>query len=250
MDLLAGKMLGFILVLTRVGAFFSVSPVFSWQAIPMKVKMSMAILTSIFFSSITSSTLNSENLDIIEVTLMIANEAIYGLSLGLIASMLFSVVKLAARIVERQMGLSMAQVLDPLSGESGQPLGMIMEIIFVLLFLSANGHHMLLLTISKSYDVFAIGSIPTIEVLLDGVIAAGSTMLVLGLKMSAPIFGAFLLMMVVLAIMARAAPEANILFLSLPLRVGLGLLMVAVFLPFISNFVAELTKFMDKLLPI
>ncbi|MHC4216798.1 MAG: flagellar biosynthetic protein FliR, partial [Planctomycetota bacterium] len=63
MDLLAGKMLGFILVLTRIGAFFSVSPVFSWQAIPMKVKMSMAILASIFFSSITTSALNSENLD-------------------------------------------------------------------------------------------------------------------------------------------------------------------------------------------
>ena len=250
MDLLAGKMLGFILVLTRIGAFFSISPVFSWQAIPMKIKISMAIMMSIFFSLINNCTLNSQDMDIIEVTLMIANEAIYGLSLGLIASMLFSVVKLAARIVERQMGLSMAQVLDPLSGESGQPLGMLMEMIFVLLFLSANGHHMFLITISKSYDVFAIGSTPTIALLFEGIVAAGSTMLVLALKMSAPIFAAFLLMMVVLAIMARAAPEANILFLSLPLRVGLGLFMVAVFLPFIGNFVAEFTKFMDKLLPI
>ena len=243
-------MLGFMLVLTRIGAFFSISPVFSWQAIPMKIKMSMAVLTSIFFSSINSCTLSAGDLDVIEITLMMANEAIYGLSLGLVASMLFAVVKLAARIVERQMGLSMAQVLDPLSGESGQPLGMIMEIIFVLLFLSANGHHIFLFTISKSYDVFAIGSTPTIAVLLEGIITAGSTMMMLALKMSAPIFAAFLLMMVVLAIMARAAPEANILFLSLPLRVGLGLLMVGTFLPFISNFIAEFTKFMDKLLPI
>jgi len=45
-------------------------------------------------------------------------------------------------------------------------------------------------------------------------------------------------------------PEMNILFISLPLRVGLGLLMVAIFMPFISSFVAEFAKLMGKLLPL
>ena len=250
MDMLAGKILGFLLVMTRVGAFFSVSPVFSWQAIPVQIKVSVAIIISIFFSVINVCPLNSEDVGAIQVCLMMANEAIYGLALGLIASMLFTVVKIGGRIIERQMGLSMASVLDPLSGDNGQPLGLLMEMIFILLLLSANGHHMFLLTISKSYDVFAIGTIPTIDVLLKSIMIAGSTMLTLGLKLSAPILGAFLLMMVVLAIMARAAPEANILFLSLPLRVGLGLMMVAIFIPFISGFIAEFSKWMDRLLPL
>jgi hypothetical protein len=43
---------------------------------------------------------------------------------------------------------------------------------------------------------------------------------------------AFLLLMVILAVLARIVPEMNILFISLPLRVGLGLLMAAAFLPF------------------
>jgi flagellar biosynthetic protein FliR len=125
-----------------------------------------------------------------------------------------------------------------------------MEMIFILLFLSANGHHLLLMTISRSYEAFPVGSIPGIERLTEGIITAGGTMLLLGLKMSAPILAAFLLMMVVLAILARIAPETNVLFLSLPIRVGLGLLMVGIFLPFINNFIKEFAQWMDRLIPV
>jgi flagellar biosynthetic protein FliR len=71
-----------------------------------------------------------------------------------------------------------------------------------------------------------------------------------GLKMAAPILAAFLLLMVVLAVLARMVPEMNILFISLPLRVGLGLLMVVAFLPFINTFVGEFADLMGKLLPV
>ncbi len=74
-------------------------------------------------------------------------------------------------------------------------------------------------------------------------------MLIAGLKLAAPILAAFLLLMVVLAVLARIVPEMNILFISLPLRVGLGLLMVTIFLPFINAFVAEFADWMGKLLP-
>jgi flagellar biosynthetic protein FliR len=121
---------------------------------------------------------------------------------------------------------------------------------FIILFLSANGHHLFLLIISKSYEAFPAGSMPTIPILADGVIKAGSTMLMAGLKLSAPILAAFLVLMVVLAVLARMVPEMNILFISLPLRVGLGLLMVAAFVPFINTFVSEFSDLMGKLLPV
>ncbi len=250
MELLAGKMLGFILVLTRIGAFFGTSPVFSWQAIPLKVKLALAILASIFFSNLMGCPVSSEDISLMSIGLMMANEIVYGLCLGFVATMIFSTVKLSARIIERQMGLSMAQVLDPLSGDSGQPLGMLMEMIFIFLFLSANGHQLILLKIYKSYESFKIGTVPDIAQLVEGIIVAVSTMLVLGLKMSAPILASFLLLMVILAILARIAPEMNILFLSLPIRVGLGLLMVGIFLPFVNNFIKEFAQWMDKLIPV
>lgn len=249
MDLLTEKLIGFMLVLTRVGAFFAASPVFSWQSIPNRIKLTMAIFIAIFISSINPCPATSET-SALELGLMMANEVVYGLALGLVAILLFSTVKLGARLIEREMGMAMASILDPLSGEQGQPLGMLIEMIFILLFLSANGHHILLMSISKSYEIFHIGTIPTIEKLLEGILSATSTMLLMGLKLSAPIMATFLLMMVVLGFLARIAPEVNILFLSMPLRVGLGLFMVGIFLPFIKNFIKEFARLMEEIMPL
>ena len=250
MALMIEKLLGFMMVLTRISAFFLVIPVFGWKSIPVRIKVAMTVLLTIFFSMITPISVNAGQISSTEAVLLMANEATYGLALGLIATFVFAAVKFSGRIIERQMGLAMAQILDPLTGERAQPLGSLLEMIFIMLFLSANGHHLFLLIISRSYDSFPAGSIPTIPVLTEGIIKAGSAMLLHGLKLAAPILAAFLLLMVVLAVLARMVPEMNVLFISLPLRVGLGLLMVAIFMPFISSFVGEFAKLMEKLLPL
>ena len=73
--------------------------------------------------------------------------------------------------------------------------------------------------------------------------------MMLALQMAAPMLAAFLLLMVVLAFMARMAPEANILFLSMPLRCAVGLIMIGVFIPFLANFISAFTGWIDRLLP-
>jgi flagellar biosynthetic protein FliR len=244
------KLLSFSMILTRISAFFLLVPVFSSVTIPIRIKAAMAVLLTIFFSVIAPTTITVKGVSAIEAVLLIANEATYGLALGLIASLMFSVVKFSGRIIERQMGLAMAQIMDPLSSERTRPLGSLLEMIFVILFLSANGHHLLLLIIARSYEAFPAGQIPTMSILAGGVVEAGSTMFVAGLRLAAPMLAAFLLLMIVLAILARAVPEMNILFISFPLRVGLGLLMAAIFLPFTNGFVSEFAEWMGKLLPL
>ncbi len=250
MEIFAGKIFGFIMIMTRVGAFFATAPIFSWDAIPNRTKVTVAIFMSLFISSTIVCPIDGSSLSLIEVIIMMSMEILYGLAMGFIVEFLFASVKLGARFIERQMGLSMANVLNPLSGEQGQPVGMIMEMVFILYFLNINGHHMFLMIISKSYSSFPIGSIPSIGTLTEGVTAAGSTMLLLGLKMATPIIAVFLLILVSLAVMARIAPETNILFLSMPIRIGAGLMMAGIYLPFISSFAKEYTKWVDKLLPI
>jgi len=250
MELMIEKLLGFTMVLTRISAFFLVLPVFGWKSIPIRIKVAVTVLMAFFFSLITPFAINCEQVSIVKAILLLSNEALYGLAMGLIVVLVFSAVKFGGRIAERQMGMAMAQILDPMTGEMGQPLAMLMEMIFILLFLSTNGHHLFLLTIWKSYEAFPAGSIPTMPILTGGIIKAGSVLLMAGLRLAAPMLAAFLLLMVMLAVLARIAPESNILFISLPLRVGLGLLLAGMFIPFINGFVAEFADWMGKLLPL
>ena len=122
--------------------------------------------------------------------------------------------------------------------------------LYKLLILAADGHHLLLIALARSYETFPIGSLPAIDKLTASITEAGSTMLILGLRMSAPILAAFLLMMVVLAFLARVAPETYILFLSLPRKVAMGLFKVGIYLPFIGNFVSEFVHWLNKLIPL
>jgi flagellar biosynthesis protein FliR len=243
-------LLGFSLVLTRISAFFLILPVFGWQTIPVRVKVAATVVLSVFFAAVVPLGIDVTEVSSLKALLLLASEATYGLALGLIVVSLFSVVKLSGQIIERQMGLTMAEILDPLTGEGSQPLSGLLEMIFILLFLSANGHHLFLLILSRSYAVFPPGTIPTIQILTGGVLTAGSTMLMAGLRLAAPMLAAFMVLMVALALLARLVPEMNILFISMPVRIGLGLIMATMFLPFVNGYVAEMADWMAKLLPI
>ena len=250
MELMIEKLLGFVLVLTRISACFLVLPVFGSRNIPANIKVAMTMLLAVFFSMVVRLPISGSGVSSLQAGLLIAGEAFYGLALGLIVNVVFSAVRFGVHIVEQEMGLTMAEVLDPLTGDSADPLSLLIEMLFIVLFLSVNGHHMLLMILSRSYDSFPVGSTPTIPVMTEGVIKSGTVMFVAALRMAAPMLAIFLLLKVVLAVLARIVPEMDVLFMSFPLTVGLGLLMAGIFLPLVNGFLPEFSQWMGKLLPL
>ncbi|HAL44838.1 MAG: hypothetical protein A2Y12_07940 [Planctomycetes bacterium GWF2_42_9] len=250
MELIIIKLLGFMLVLTRVSAFFLVAPLFGSEIIPARIRMCIIILISIFFASVCTPGVDFSQTSELEALLLLINESIYGFALGLISVLVYSAVKFAGLNIEREMGLTFGEVLDPITNEGAESLSILIDMFFILMFLSANGHHILLLIISKSYQAFPIGHVCSIPELVEGVVKAGSVMMIAGFRLAAPMIAAFLLLLVILAVFSRMMPDMDILFISMPLRVGLGLLILGTFLPFINSFVSEFAEWMGKLLPI
>ena len=244
------KLLGFAMVLTRISTFFLVAPVFSLPAVPVTIKVAATVMLSIFFSLINPPVAAAHQNSTVQAVLLLSCEATYGLALGAIASVLFATVKLAGRIIEDQMGLTMAEILDPLSEEQGQPLASLLEMIFVIAFLAANGHHLLIRVIQHSYELFPAGKIPTMAALAGNMLEATSMMLIAGLRLAAPMLAAMLVLLVALAILARIVPEMDIFFISFPLRIVLGLVMLVLFVPFLDGFVGEMAQLMAKVLPL
>ena len=248
--LLVEKLLSFAMVLTRISGFLLFVPLFGWETIPMTIKVATTVLLSVFFSFINPPAVAVEQASAVQVMLMLSSEATYGLALGAIANILFSAVKLGGRIAEDQMGLSMAEVLDPLTEERGQPVGSMLEMIFVIAFLSANGHHLLIKVIHRSYELFPAGKIPTVASLAGNMLDATTIMLAAGLRLAAPMLAALLVLLIALAILARVVPEMDIFFISFPLRMLLGFVMLIVFVPFIDGFVGEMAQLMGRVLPL
>jgi flagellar biosynthesis protein FliR len=243
-------LLGFALVLTRVSSFLLVLPIFGAKSIPMSIRAATAVLLTLFFCTTTQLGIDPAKVSTLGAIVLLAGEALYGLALGLIVVLLFSVVQLSGHVIEQQMGLTMAEIINPLTDEEIGPMASLLEMIFILMFLSANGHHLFLLILSKSYSAFPAGTIPTLNTLVGGVVATGSTMFIACLRLAAPMLAAFLILMVALALLARLIPEMDIFFLSMPVQAALGLFLAAAFMPFVAGFVTEMADWMAKLLPL
>jgi len=54
------------MVLTRISAFFLILPVFGWKSIPVRIKVALTILVTIFFSMIMPVPIKAEQISIVE----------------------------------------------------------------------------------------------------------------------------------------------------------------------------------------
>lgn len=243
-------LLPFFLVMARVSAFFAVLPLFSWDMLPVRIRAAIALLMTIFFAfTVPTPALAAEQLHWLSATLLMTREVLCGVALGLAARLIFTAVQQGVAIGTQQMGFSDAGIIDPDSGEEGDhAVVMIFQMLFAVLFLGVGGHHLLLMAIDQSYRAFPIGQSPDMAVLTESIVTAGSMMLLFAMKLAAPLLAGLLLLSVILGVMARVMPEMNILMESLPLRVGLGVILSILVMRTLGTFTAELAEWLNEFL--
>jgi len=247
MDGLLVRVLPYMMLLGRVSAFVGVLPIFSWQVVPMIVRAGIAVLMTVFFGYILPlPQVGAAQGHWLAASVLVVGEIVIGLALGLAVNFVFQAVQQGGHMIVQQMGFAESGIIDPTTGEETETMAVFMETTFILLFLGANGHHLLLRVLGRSYQVFPLGGAPDAAALASGLVAAGSMMLLLALKLAAPALAAFLVLAVVLAIVARVLPDMNVLMESFPLRVGLGLFMAAALVPSLVDLVDEMTTWMSR----
>ena len=239
-------LLPFVLLTARIGGIVMVAPIFGWRAVPVVVRVGLILLLTVFFGTIIPPAVSGLGMNWMRAVVLVMQEVIVGLGIGLMMRLVYSAVQQGGMIAAQQMGFSDAGVLDPISGSQSRPIATFFEMIFALLFLSANGHHIILRIIAGSFKSFPVAGTPNIPWLAEGVVVAGSTMLLFALKLAAPVLAGFLVLAVLLCILARVLPEMNILMVSFPLRVGAGIFMGAAIMPSLNDFTVELAGWMQK----
>ncbi|MCX5683577.1 MAG: flagellar biosynthetic protein FliR [Planctomycetota bacterium] len=246
MDALTLRIVPFVLILGRISAFFLVLPIYGAKGLPMRVRAGLALVLSMVFAAVLPVPTDVLTDSWIANGLLLVRETLTGLALGMAVALVFASIRQTGEVIRIQMGLAEAEIIDPLTGEEPQPLGMLLEMAVLVLFLISGGDKLLLAMIDRSYQVFPIGHPASAAVMADAVLEAGTVMLVYGLQLAAPMMGAFLLLAVLLAVIARAMPEMNVLMESLPLRVGLGLLMAAAMVPLLNGFTQDLGDWLSR----
>jgi flagellar biosynthetic protein FliR len=233
------------LILARVSGFLLAAPLFSSTTIPLGIRMGFCLLLTLFIAFARPPAVDAGQVGWLVAVVLTGSEAAVGLALGLAARLVFSCVEQAGHVMGQQMGISMANEIDPTSDERSQPVGALLSMGFLLLFLATGGHHLLISVVARSYDALPAGQPLDTAAMAECIVQAGEAMLLLGLKLAAPFLAAFLAMGIMLAVLARVLPDMNLLMASLPLRVALGLIMAAAVLPLLESFVDDVAGWMQ-----
>jgi flagellar biosynthesis protein FliR len=221
-----------VLVLSRFAALVGMTAVFGRRQIPVRIRLMIAVALTWFAVANLPPEWNvyCQSLNKLSVLVMaIIGEMLMGAALGLVCDLFIGVLSMAGLIVGQGSSLSMAQMMDPATGESDVIVSTIFTMLFTLLVLLWDGHLFLIKIMMKSFHVLPPGFSWFREELLEMYTVLGSDLFAWGIRYALPTLVGGLLVVVAMGLMAKMAPEFNVLFLSLPVRLVMGLGMLVIF---------------------
>ena len=224
----------FTLILCRVAGLFLVAPFFSRGGVPLRARVMLAVAISICLLPVIPKPAAVG--DAPAVADGMAGELAIGVSIGLLARMLLTAFQLAGEIIAFQMGFALASSFDPESEATEPVISTIHLSLVTVLFLSLDGHHLLVRALAASFETFPAGAGIESETLARGLLASASEMYETGARVAAPVAGLLLLLNAMVGFINRITPQLSIFNVGFPLTVVGGLLGLIVVLPRLASF--------------
>jgi len=232
----------FLLIFCRMSSFFVTAPIFGGKNVPDYIKIGLSVLISfLIISSLSIGPLSYPD-HFLGYGWFVIQEILVGLLLGFVVYIVYNTLYLAGQLIDFQIGFSMVSVFDPLSQIQVPITGNFYYFILAIMILIGNGHHMILQSLSYSYEIIPIGGIFVQDLLLQQYISMMGNFFILAFKIASPVIGSIFIINVALGILARTAPQMNMFVVGLPLKVIFGLLTIWVIMPMfgsISDFMME-----------
>ncbi len=219
-----------ILVFARVAALFATGPIIGDAYIPMRVKalLSLAVTGIIFPLVATPQALPMGTLGFI---ILLAKETMVGISMGFFVSLFFSGVRFGGELMNRYAGFSASENFDPDTNASVTPVGDIMHMLVVLMFLAGNGHHYFFAALQRSFELVPIGgwqATPAFQVALAQGLDEMSTIAV---AMSFPVLAVVMAITAAEGVITRAVPQINVMHISFAVKIVVSLMVIYAGLP-------------------
>ena len=222
----------FSLILIRVSMILILAPVFGSEIVPAQVKIVLAVALSFVLMSVVKVDPSFFPESAVSLVYLILKELMIAMVLALLIRLVLEAVQFAAMYIGYQMGFAIVNVMDPQSGSQVSVLSQFAYILALLIFLSVNGHHIIIKALVQSFATAPPGGMIMAPLVLQEVIAAFGQMFVVAIKIGAPTLGILFCSKVAMGIVAKTVPQMNVLFVGMPMDIFIGLLVFGLSLSF------------------
>ena len=217
----------------RIGALFTVAPIFQDRGIPRQVKIALAIA----IAALISLQIPPANIELFtfDGLLMLLKQLLIGGSIGLVMRIPFAATEMCGNLIGLQMGIGFATFFNPQERTQTPILGTFLTYIGLLLFLAIDGHLIMIASVTESFRVFPLNTNYHLTIDWYSLVEQGALIFSIGFHLAMPILATLLLTNVMLGVLTRAAPQLNVFSIGFPVTLFLGFFALLLALPFMQS---------------
>ena len=229
----------FMAVFSRVAGIFMGFPLFRGSVVTMKIKLIILLGTTVIILPGLPSTWSNEAmiqfLDTTGILTIILVDLLLGLTVSLSVFLIMEIAALAGHFISMNVGYSMSMQFDPNTQAQSSSFSVMFMQIFVLIFLVTDMHLGFIKIPALSFTTMPPGFLFLNEDYLITIIEISSSIFTYAFQLSLPIIAIMFLINVAMGIISRFGEDFQVLMLSFPIRLGVGLMLLIALLPIISN---------------
>jgi flagellar biosynthetic protein FliR len=227
----AGKLELFLMVLVRASGLFVFAPIYSQRSVATPIKAGIAILLAGIVMMTLDTTAVPQTGSLVSLVEVLFKELLVGVIIGFVFALLIMAAQGGGAIVGYQVGLAIANELDPITQQQASIIGAFWTVMATLIFLALQGHHMVLEALHQSYEIMPPGQIRLEGPAGEMMIRLTGYVFIIGLKIAAPVMVTLFLVDVALGTLAKMMPTMNVFFVGFPVKVSAGMVIIALSLP-------------------
>jgi flagellar biosynthesis protein FliR len=216
-----------LLVFARIGSAMMLLPGFGEVYVPQRYRLLFALIFSALLLPVLAPVLPPLPQSPAELVLVLGGELVIGVFIGTLTRLILSALQTAGQLISIQIGLSNAQIFNPLADAQDAIPSAFYAMLGVLLIFLTDLHHVMLRGLIDSYAVFVPGHLPPVEDLSQTVAQAVAASFRLAIEIASPFIVLGMVFFVGLGLIARLVPQLQVLFITQPLQIMGGLLLMA-----------------------
>jgi flagellar biosynthetic protein FliR len=222
----------------RVMGYISADPVLGNRTVPIRLKIGLALAISVAIAPTLGPLPAIEPASPAGLAIL-AQQVFIGVAIGFAVRVILAAVEMAGQMIGLQMGLGFATFFDPQTSAQVPVIGQYLGLLAILVFLSINGHALLLSTLIESFSILPIGTLGLDSNGFSAFARWGAQIFLIGFTLALPVIATLLIANFGIGIISRAAPQMNIFAVGFPFTLLVGFialyLMIPYFLPVLDR---------------
>ncbi len=234
----ANNVIGFMLVLARIGPLFVIAPLFSSKMVPRRVRGTVAVALSI---GLTGVAVHGTALptDPVAVAGLVLVQILVGLGLAFAIAALIAALEGAGSLIDMLAGFSFSGMIDPVNGVQSGPMSQLYSLVGLMIFIAVGGDAWTLRGLTRTFSLVPLNGGVKRAPLASGAATAFGVITASAIEVAAPALLALVITDIAFGMVSRVVPQINVFAVGFPVKIGVTLLLGAAALPFVGGWLSN-----------